>query len=70
MQEDSPGKMKPELLAESDSPVFHERSEDQKEGKQDVQIMGDFGADQVDRHSPTQAISLKTFQPGAQSPPR
>ena len=71
MQEDTPGKMKPDLLAESDSPSSHKWSEDPKEGKQDVQVVKDFAADQhVDKDSPTQAISFKTFQPAAQSPPR
>lgn len=69
VHEDSPGRVKPELLAESDSPAYHQRSEDQKEGKQDVQVLEDFAADQqADKGSPTQAISFKTFQPAAHSP--
>ena len=71
VQEDHPGKVNPDLLAESDSPASHKWSEDQKEGKQGVQGMENFAADQqADKGSPTQAISFKTFQPAAQSPPR
>ena len=71
VQEDNAGKVKPDLLAESDSPAFHKWSEDQKEGKQDVHGMEDFAADQqADKGSHTPAISFKTFQPAAHSPPK
>ena len=71
VQEDDLGKVKPDLLEESDSPPSHKWSEDQRDVKQDVQVVEDFAADQqADKGFPTPAISFKTFQPAAQSPAR